>query len=110
VHKGPPSPGTTQRLTYPSMRRSSICQQCERGHLAAVTWHKRSFFRPVNACRCQIYYEYLPGAQINIDHVMITEIRDVIFQSHPFAGMTNNKMPLFPGAKAKIGQRYDSTL
>jgi hypothetical protein len=76
------------------MRRSSRYASGANAVTLAI-WHKRSFFRPVNACRHQIHYEYLLGDQMNVDHVMMTDIRDVIFQSHPFAGMTNNKCHSF---------------
>jgi len=58
-------------------------------------WHKRSFFRPVNARRYQVYYEYLLAHRDDFDHVMITDVRDVIFQSHPFAGMTDDRCHYF---------------
>lgn len=58
-------------------------------------WHKRSFFRPVNARRYQIYYEYLLARRDHFDHVMITDVRDVIFQSHPFAGIADDKCHYF---------------
>ena len=58
-------------------------------------WHKRSLFRPPNARRYQTYYEYLLARRNDFDHVMITDVRDVIFQSHPFVGIADDKCHYF---------------
>jgi len=58
-------------------------------------WHKRSFFRPPTARRYQRYYEYLVARRDEFDHVMIADVRDVVFQSHPFAGMADDKCHYF---------------
>src|SRR5215510_15374263 len=57
--------------------------------------HKRSLFRPVNARRYQTYYEYLLARRDDFDHVMISDVRDVIFQSHPFVGIADDKCHYF---------------
>jgi hypothetical protein len=58
-------------------------------------WHKRSFFRPVTARRFQRYYKYLLVHRDEFDHVMIADVRDVVFQSHPFEGMADDKCHYF---------------
>jgi hypothetical protein len=58
-------------------------------------WHRRSLFRSVNARRYQKYYKYLFARRHEFDHVMIADVRDVVFQSHPFAGMTDDKRHYF---------------
>jgi hypothetical protein len=58
-------------------------------------WHRRSLFRSPNARRYKKYYDYLLAHRDEFDHVMITDVRDVVFQSHPFAGMTDDKCHYF---------------
>src|SRR5262249_24367212 len=57
--------------------------------------HKRSFFRSVSARRVQIYYKYLSARPGEFVHCFIGDVRDVVFQSHPFAGMADDKCHYF---------------
>ena len=51
----------------------------------------RSFSRSVHARRYAIYLDYLKARAGHYDQVMMSDVRDVVFQSHPFAGIDSPK-------------------
>jgi hypothetical protein len=51
----------------------------------------RSFTRSVHARRYAIYLEFLRGRLSRYDQVMISDVRDVVFQRNPFDGIASPK-------------------
>jgi hypothetical protein len=65
----------------------------------------RSFSRSVHARRYSIYADYLRARPDRFDQVMLSDVRDVVFQRHPFEGITSPKCHFFlEGAAQTIGQ------
>ncbi|MBV9970257.1 MAG: hypothetical protein JO228_09755 [Xanthobacteraceae bacterium] len=58
-----------------------------RGVDVTRVFQTRSFSRSVHARRYAIYLDYLKARAGHYDQVMISDVRDVVFQSHPFAGI-----------------------
>jgi hypothetical protein len=51
----------------------------------------RSFTRSVHARRYAIYFDYLRAQLCRYDQVMMSDVRDVVFQRNPFDGITSPK-------------------
>src|SRR5215475_155445 len=69
-----------------------------------IVW-VRSFSRSVHARRYSIYADYLRARPDRFDQVMLSDVRDVVFQRHPFEGITSPKCHFFlEGAEQTIGQ------
>ena len=49
----------------------------------------RSFTRSVHARRYAIYLDYLRAQLCRYDQVMMSDVRDVVFQRHPFEGIAS---------------------
>jgi hypothetical protein len=65
----------------------------------------RSFSRSVHARRYSIYADYLRAWPDRFDQVMLSDVRDVVFQRHPFEGIASPKCHFFlEGAAQTIGQ------
>lgn len=55
----------------------------------------RSFTRSVHARRYEIYADYLRARPDRYDQVMLSDVRDVVFQRHPFEGFASPKCHFF---------------
>jgi hypothetical protein len=65
----------------------------------------RSFTRSVHARRYAIYADYLRARLDHYDQVMLSDVRDVVFQRHPFVGITSQKCHFFlEGDRQTIGE------
>jgi hypothetical protein len=65
----------------------------------------RSFSRSVHARRYAIYAAYLRARLEQYDQVLLSDVRDVVFQRHPFEGITSSKCHFFlEGDKQTIGE------
>jgi hypothetical protein len=65
----------------------------------------RSFTRSVHARRYAIYADYLRARLDRYDQVMLSDVRDVVFQRHPFEGITSPKCHFFlEGDTQTIGE------
>jgi hypothetical protein len=65
----------------------------------------RSFTRSVHARRYTIYANYLRGRLDRYDQVMLSDVRDVVFQRHPFEGINSPKCHFFlEGSTQTIGE------
>jgi hypothetical protein len=62
-----------------------------RGVDVTRVFQTRSFSRSVHARRYAIYLDYLKRRAGHYDQVMMSDVRDVVFQSHPFAGIDSPK-------------------
>jgi hypothetical protein len=64
----------------------------------------RSFSRSVHARRYAIYLAHLRARPGRYDQVMMSDVRDVVFQRHPFDGIASPKCHFFlEGASRNIG-------
>jgi hypothetical protein len=65
----------------------------------------RSFTRSVHARRYTIYANYLRARLDRYDQVMLSDVRDVVFQRHPFEGINSPKCHFFlEGSTQTIGE------
>jgi hypothetical protein len=65
----------------------------------------RSFTRSVHARRYAIYLEFLRARLARYDQVMISDVRDVVFQRNPFDGIASPKCHFYlEGAVRTIGE------
>jgi hypothetical protein len=65
----------------------------------------RSFSRSVHARRYAIYSDYLRGHPDQYDQVMLSDVRDVVFQRHPFENITSQQCHFFlEGETQTIGE------
>jgi hypothetical protein len=70
----------------------------------------RSFSRSVHARRYMIYADYLRTRLSQYDQVLLSDVRDVVFQRHPFEGITSPKCHFFlEGDKQTIGEDPTNT-
>jgi hypothetical protein len=70
----------------------------------------RSFSRSVHARRYAIYAAYLRARLSQYDQVLLSDVRDVVFQRHPFKGITSPKCHFFlEGDKQTIGEDPTNT-
>ena len=51
------------------------------------TWFIRRFHGPIHAYRFQLFARYLHAHRARYDEVLISDVRDVVFQAHPFANI-----------------------
>jgi hypothetical protein len=51
------------------------------------TWFIRRFHGPIHAYRFQLFAQALKARQDRYDQVLLTDVRDVAFQAHPFGGI-----------------------
>jgi hypothetical protein len=64
----------------------------------------RSFSRSVHAKRYAIYLDYLKARTGHYDQVMMADVRDVVFQRNPFAGIESPKCHFYLEAPRTIGE------
>jgi hypothetical protein len=62
-----------------------------RGVDVTRVFQTRSFSRSVHARRYAIYLDYLKARSGHYDQVMMSDVRDVVFQCHPFIGIDTPK-------------------
>jgi|EndMetStandDraft_8_1072994.scaffolds.fasta_scaffold114456_2 hypothetical protein len=59
------------------------------------TWFIRRFHGPIHAYRFQLFADYLRARHDNYDEVLISDVRDVAFQAHPFADISSPAVHYF---------------
>jgi hypothetical protein len=64
----------------------------------------RSFSRSVHAKRYLIYLDYLKARAAHYDQVMMSDVRDVVFQGNPFAGIDSPKCHFYLEAPRTIAE------
>jgi hypothetical protein len=77
-----------------------------KGHGVDVVrvFQTRSFSRSVHAKRYAIYLDYLRARTGHYDQVMMADVRDVVFQGNPFAGIDDPKCHFYLEAPRTIGE------
>jgi hypothetical protein len=81
-----------------------------RGVRSIPILQKRSFSRSIHARRYAIYAAYLRARLKQYDQVLLSDVRDVVFQRHPFEGITSSKCHFFlEGDKQTIGDDPTNT-
>jgi hypothetical protein len=58
-------------------------------------WFIRRFHGPIHAYRFQLFANYLHKHRQRYDEVLISDVRDVAFQAHPFDGITSTAVHYF---------------
>jgi hypothetical protein len=67
-------------------------------------WQTRSFTRSVHARRYAVYLDYLRTRRDRYDQVMLSDVRDVVFQRNPFDGIASSQCHFYLESSArKIG-------
>jgi hypothetical protein len=68
------------------------------------TWFIRRFHGPIHAYRFQLFADYLAANRARYDEVLISDVRDVAFQAHPFEGLSDTACHFFlEGDRRTIG-------
>lgn len=76
-----------------------------RGVEVMRVFQTRSFSRSVHARRYAIYLDYLRARASRYDQVMMSDVRDVVFQRNPFDGVASPKCHFYlEGAARTIGE------
>lgn len=74
------------------------------GAAAKRTWFIRRIHGPIHAYRFQLFAGFLHANGERYDEVLVSDVRDVAFQAHPFAGIKNSACHFFlEGDKRCIG-------
>ena len=76
-------------IRWPGLRIARYLES--RGINVIRVFQTRSFTRSVHARRYAIYLDYLRAGLARYDQVMISDVRDVVFQRNPFDGITSPK-------------------
>jgi hypothetical protein len=58
-------------------------------------WFIRRFHGPIHAYRFELLADVLRKAVGKYDRVLVSDVRDVVFQTHPFAGITGDACHFF---------------
>ena len=66
-----------------------------RGVTAKRTWFIRRFHGPIHAYRFELFASVLRASAGKYDRVLVSDVRDVVFQAHPFAGITSEACHFF---------------
>lgn len=75
-----------------------------RGVTPARTWFIRRLHGPIHAYRFELFAAYLRKTLARYDQVLVTDVRDVVFQAHPFAGISDPACHFFlEGDRRTIG-------
>jgi hypothetical protein len=78
-----------------------------RGVEAIRVFQVRSFSRSAAAKRYGIYLDYLKAHAGRYDQVMMSDVRDVVFQAHPFIGIDSSKCHFYlEAAPRTIGEDF----
>ncbi|MGZ3410168.1 MAG: hypothetical protein ACXWKC_20405 [Xanthobacteraceae bacterium] len=68
------------------------------------TWFIRRVHGPIHAYRFQLFADYLHAQRAHYDEVLISDVRDVAFQAHPFEAITDPACHFFlEGDQRTIG-------
>jgi hypothetical protein len=74
-------------------------------------WFVRRLHGPIHAYRYELFARYLQEFGERYDAVLVSDVRDVVFQAHPFAGMMNQDCHFFlEGAARTIGNEPTNML
>jgi hypothetical protein len=75
------------------------------------TWFVRRLHGPIHAYRFELFARYLRQFGGRYDEILISDVRDVAFQAHPFAGMQSADCHFFlEGAAKTIGDEPTNAL
>lgn len=75
------------------------------------TWFIRRFHGPIHAYRFQLFARYLHEHREQYDQVLISDVRDVAFQAHPFTDISSSAVHYFlEGDKRTIGNEPTNML
>ena len=80
-------------IRWPGVRLARYLRS--RGVDAIRVFQTRSFTRSVHARRYAIYLDHLRARLARYDQVMMSDVRDVVFQRHPFDGIASPKCHFF---------------
>ena len=84
--------------------RALIAYLRSRGATPKRTWFIRRFHGPIHAYRFELFARTLQGLRDRYDTVMVTDVRDVAFQAHPFAATDGDGCLFFmEGDRRAIG-------
>jgi hypothetical protein len=73
-------------------------------------WFVRRLHGPIHAYRFELFARYLRQFGERYDDVLISDVRDVVFQAHPFASMMSKDCHFFlEGASKTIGNEPTNT-
>jgi hypothetical protein len=90
-------------IRWPGLRVARYLKS--RGVDVMRVFQTRSFSRSVHARRYAIYLDYLRAQASRYDQVMMSDVRDVVFQRNPFDGVANPKCHFYlEGAARTIGE------
>ncbi len=89
-------------IRWPGLRVARYLKS--RGVDMIAVFQTRSFTRSVHARRYAIYLDYLRARLSRYDQVMMSDVRDVVFQRNPFDGIASPKCHFYlEGAPRTIG-------
>jgi hypothetical protein len=82
-----------------------------RGAIPKRTWFIRRFHGPIHAYRFELFADVLRKTAGRYDQVLLSDVRDVVFQSDPFAGLSGNTCQVFlEGDRRTIGNEPTNML
>jgi hypothetical protein len=90
----------TMLIRWPGWRLSPYLKS--RGVEAIRVFQVRSFSRSVHARRYAIYLAHLRSRAYRYDQVMMSDVRDVVFQRHPFEGIANPNCHFFLESASRL--------
>ncbi len=67
----------------------------QHGAIPRRIWFIRRFHGPIHAYRFELFADVLRKAAGKYDRVLVSDVRDVVFQAHPFAGITSDACHFF---------------
>ena len=74
-------------------------------------WYVRRLHGPIHAYRYELFARYLREQAAGFDEVLISDVRDVAFQAHPFAAMLSQDCHFcLEGAAKTIGNEPTNML
>lgn len=75
-----------------------------KGAIPKRTWFIRRFHGPIHAYRFQLFANLLASVASRYDQVLLSDVRDVVFQADPFAGLAGDTCQFFlEGDRRTIG-------
>jgi hypothetical protein len=90
-------------IRWPGMRVARYLKR--RGVKVTRVFQTRSFTRSVHARRYAIYLDYLRPRRAQYDQVMMSDVRDVVFQKNPFDGIASPQCHFYLEAEGRtIGE------
>jgi hypothetical protein len=83
----------------------------QNGVMPRPVWYVRRLHGPIHAYRYELFARYLREQAAGFDEVLISDVRDVAFQAHPFAAMLNQDCHFcLEGAAKTIGNEPTNML